>query len=458
MGRYGFRRKLRKKRWPRRRWFYHKRWWRWFPYQKYRYPRRIHTTVIKQKAKNLKWIHCRGWEPLGINGTYIESKTQIGHVVNNNWQCKTFENFDCSKRSGVNYVDFCGGWGSASFSLASLLVRASAGLCEFSDDFTQYDSVRFVSITLWGVPAPDLDWVLVGTTHFSVNTNELNNYKKYSNPIYLMLKPKRLFTPSLKRSRKRLFYPRKFYAGSQFTNELYDKQFFVNKTFFTYNWSYIDLELPVGTPQNDAFYASLSGLNYKNEWYKDKKGSWLDREEYSNSRHVSPDSTLFSQWSAFITTVFNKVVDFFQGNEVKQAPGAPPILKAPTLQEASFFYHVKFQAAGRTIPALRGGSVAEIPRPSNPCPGQQSNFECSGCLGAGDISSGGTISSEAFRRITKSDHSSEFSDTNTGEEEEEDEDSSYSRLSESEEEGAPTYETLNTYLRKLIESRTSGGQ
>lgn len=347
---------------------------------------------------------------------------------------------ECTSDGGASYVDFCGGWGSASFSLETLMYRANRGLAKFSDNITQYTSIKFVSIVIWGVPEPDLDWVLTGTTHFSNAKVELGNYKRYAQPLTMMLEPNRLFVPSYKRSNKRLFYKKKFYAGTQFTNELYDKYFFYNKPFFTYNWSNIDLELPVGVPQNDDFYTRLLGNSvYKNTWFKKKSENWLDRQEYTKPPQSLSDASVFSSWSAFFATVWESFKKNMFGTDVKQAPMQPPVLLAPKLQQASFFYNIKLQAAGRSIAGLHGGKASEIPKPECPC--KSTNTQCSAHLDPDEVGSTGTISSETFRRIVGTDNQDELSFTNI----------SSSGESSSEEEEEQIDETKYPLVRSLYE-------
>lgn len=450
MGRYGFRRYFPKKRWPYSRRFYHKRRWRRFPYYRYRYHGGKYSgyKLVRQKVHNPHIIRCRGWEPLGINGSYVESKEKSQHIVNNNWQSKAFENTDCKTRNGKNYIDFVGGWGTAQFTISGLLQRASLGLCQFSDDLTRFNAVRFKKIICWGVPLPNLDYVLYGSTHFSYSKDEQSkNFKKYGNPLTLMLKPGRLFVPSYKRSQKKLFWKRKFYAGSQFTDQLYDKKFFTEIPFFQYIWSFVDLINPIGAPQNDEFYKTVLSSKYENNWFTSTTGEWLDREKYNTTTNSGSAHNIFSNWSAFMTTVWNKFSDMFLGNKIRHAPMCPPIILSPDLECAGFFYNIQFQAAGRTITSLQGGSVAEIPQPGTTCP----NFGCRTCITREDLTPGGTISSPAFRRITSADQQDQLS--HTSEEEEEGEESETSEPPESEEERETAYETLYSYLQSYLQFR-----
>lgn len=385
---------------------------------------------------------------MGVNGSYVEAVSKGSHIINNNFECKCLKDLQCGTDSH-SWIDFAGGWGTASFSLQGLLWRAGRGLCEFSEDVTKYTSIRFCKLVIWGIPEPDLDWVLVGTTHFTHNKAELANFKRYAQPLKMMLKPDRLFVPSLKRSTKKLFYKKKYVAGTQFTNELYDKHFFQDKPFWTYIWSNIDLTLPVGVPKNDNFYSTLLGPGiYKNDWFKMKNENWLDRSEYDKPPTVV-DSTLPTTWSAFFDFAVNSVKSLFQTNAVKQAPMVPPVLFAPNLQQAGFFYNVLFQAGGRSVAAVTGGAASEIPRPSCPC-APKSGTQCSACIRDGDLSPGGTISSKAFRRIAEPDHQDELSFTTISEEEDSGEDSS---SEESEQDNETEYPTIRRVL-ELIKKRS----
>lgn len=446
MGYYGLR-SYRNRRYPPRRGRFHRRWWwrRFYP-KRHRYYRR-HSKVIRQHFYNAKYIYVRGWEPLGINGSYIEGQNKATHLTNNNWKCEALKGLDCkTERTNTSYVDLVGGWGKASFSIQGLLQRATMGLCDFSEDITQYTSARFVSITIWGVPVPDLDWVLFGQTHFTYDKQELKNLEHYANPIRLMMKKGRLFCPSLKRSQKRLFWRRKFKAGTQFTNEFYDKGFFYNKPFWTYIWSYLDLVLPSGVPNDDNFMKQvLVNANFKNEWYKEKDCAWTNRKQYQTQKPV--DGGLWNAWSAFISS--GSISEFAKkvfGNNVKHAPGAPPILPAFQLQQGSFFYNVKLQASGRSIAGLQGGSAAEIPPPGCKCPDSaQTGTQCSACLRSGEVGVNGTVSPETFRRIVGAHNQDQLSFTSISEEEE----TPGSTSSEEEEEqlDAPQH----TIVRRLVE-------
>lgn len=404
--------------------------------------------MIRQKLHHFRNIWVRGWEPLGVNGSYVANNQQGSHIVNNNYECTCLKELQCTSDSHANYVDFCGGWGAASFSLETLLYRARRGLAEFSDDITSFTSVRFAKIIIWGVPTANLDWVLVGSTHFANQKQELKNWKKYAQPLKMMLKPHRLFVPSRDRTRKKLFFKKKYYAGTQFTNEFYDKLFFYDKPFFNYIWSYVDLDLPVGVPQNDQFYTSLLGSNiYKNEWYKKKSENWLDREEYSKDGvKQGIDSSVFSSWSAFIQTAFNNLKTVMFGKSVKQGPMQPPVLLAPKLQQASFFYNIQLQAAGRSVAASAGGTASEIPIPKCPCQLLQADAQCSAHLEHSEVGPNGTISSETFGRIVGTDNQDELSLTSA-----EESDSSNTGESETEEIQEQADETQYPHLRRILE-------
>lgn len=370
--------------------------------------------MIRQRVSGrVTSIYVRGWEPLGINGTYTTSTTNIDHIVNNNWRATNARNLNCNTRTKKHYVEQVGGWGNFKFNLTDVMNRIHAGWAEASDSFEPYSDIRFDWIKVYGVPTKYLDWVYYGSTHFPVTGQQSDNRAHWGHPLHLMLQKGRVFVPSLFRSRRKLFWRKLFRASSQFTTSFWDKTYFKTVDFFYFIWSFVDLELPSGAPQDDKLMKAIFN-NYKNDWYKEKnKFKWLDRTKANKQQPETQDDisngwgfldTFWQSWSAFVEFSLSGVkstLDKWFGNEVKHSPMCPPILFSKELVQAQIFYQIKFSATGRTLQSINPGTTWEIREPygDDDCP-KQPTTECSACLDLREISPGGTISSPAFARIT----------------------------------------------------------
>lgn len=357
-------------------------------------------------------IYVRGWEPLGINGTYATSETDISHIVNNNWRAQNARKLQCSTRDSKHYVEQVGGWGNLKFNLNDILNRIQAGWAETSESFETFADIRFDWIRVYCVPTKYLDWVGVGTTHFPIDNKQNDNRAHWGHPLHLMLQKGRIFVPSLLRSQRKLFYGRKYKPSSQFTTSFFDKTYFKSVDFFYWLWSYVDLHLPSGAPQDDEFLKKVFVNKYKNNWFKDKTGAWRDRINFEKQNTNPTDDNwnqydnIWNNWSAFLKTTLSNLksyIDkFWPFTTVSHTPMCPPVLWTKELVQAQFFYHIKFSGTGRTIQSVNPGSAWEVREPQkyDKCP----DTGCTACLNESDISEGGTICPSAFARITSLDN------------------------------------------------------
>lgn len=344
---------------------------------------------------------------MGINGTYVEANKELSHLVNNNWRAENAKNLACSERTMKNYVQQVGGWGNLKFNLTDVMNRLHAGWAISSENFGKFSDIRFDWIDIYGVPTKYLDWVYYGSTHFPTTKEQTDNRAHWCHPLHLMLQKGRVFVPSLFRSRRKLFWHKRFYASSQFTNAFWDKTYFRTVDFFYILWSFVDLDLPSGAPQDDAFFKDILDNRYKNEWFKQTSCKWKDRVEFEKENNVNPSSFDFSSWSAFFTsavaTFKQNITRYFKNGNVSHTPMCPPVLYSKELCQAQFFYQIKFSATGRTIESVDPGSTWEIrvPQCSDVCPPKPS---CSACLNDSDLSEGGSILPPALARIVGAHH------------------------------------------------------
>lgn len=406
---------------------YRPRRWRWFPYCKRRIRRRY--SYVRQRHSKIYSIYVRGWEPLGINGSYITDRNDIGHAVNNQWRAQNAKSFSCQRRETGKYVDQIGGWGNFQLTMKDLFDRMQMGLAEASESFTPYSDFRFDWIRLYGVPTKWLDWVYVASSHFPIDNQQTDNRAHWLHPLHLMLQKNRTFVPSLWRSRRKLFYKKIVYPSSQMTSEFYDKTFFKNVPFLYFGWSYVDLNLPSGAPQNDQLMKKFfnTGKEYKNDWYKLKKSEWRDRIEFEKANTGGKDNdtqrtdNLLSNWSAFfkesVDQVTTTVKSFFFGNTVSHTPMCPPVLWSKELCQASLFYHIKFSATGRTLQPADPGTTTEIGVPRKDACDQA----CPTCLRDEDLTPSGTILPKSLARIVGTHNYDRLEDSRSGESSEEEE-------------------------------------
>lgn len=354
---------------------------------------------------------------------------------------------DCNV-SQKTYTDFVGGWGYASLTVKDFLTRCKLGYAQISESLDPYTDIRFEWIKVSCAPTKELDWVLVGYTHFDAKPERYQTYEQWNNGLHLMLHPGRIFVPALYRSQKKLFYSKKFYPSSQFTTEFYDKSWFTTAKVFQYQWSYIDMHVPVGYPKNEKM---LKAINYDNKWFKDTCMKWVNRKEYDKGNVEVPGEAETSGIGSFFGNIWDSVKSQFFKQSPQQTPFNPPIYRTIRLNQAFFFYKIKLNVTGKSMMAQRVGSLPDIAPAPTECPSGKcpDSAECA----TSDLDSDGFIKEDSLRRIIGTNFRNQLSDTEEASQESSPFEEYSEEVTESEDPGATVHTNLPRYFRLIQKAK-----
>lgn len=417
---------------------YYPRRWHWYPRRAWRPRHRLRRQVIRTKRpKKTYTVYIRGYEPLGVIGSYVDFGNAKAHwVVNNHWKASIFENY-LDKSKTAQYKDFVGGWGNAQWTLDGLLSRIRKGFAEISMNISSFTSCKLVNITLYGIPLRDHEWVLTGQTHFSSDEKDYKNIQYWVHPLHLMLTPGRLYVPTFQKKQK-TFWKRKFYPPYEMSSEWFDKHYFDTVLLFKYQWSVVELRNVMGFPEDAENYKDIVD---NTEWFKQTTD---DKWKHSCFDKTANDqgNTIWNQIkSAFFGNVWTSLKSLYSGKKTRNSPMFPPFYLNTAYETAGFFYRVKLLFTGHSFQTTTPGDVIEVANPN--CAG---GANTSADLNSSDISEGGTISPRAFRRIIGADihHRMESSEQEETTEEEE-------------EKGDPIYARICRHLEEIYRNATPGG-
>lgn len=409
-----------------RRWFWHsKRSWR----PRYSYYRRRRQVLSVKKPRKTYSVYVRGYEPLGCVGSSFDFAAPQAHwVVNNHWPSAFFSNLLDDK--DAKYSDFVGGWGEATWTLDGILKRIRKGWAEISMNIDSFIYCKLVSITIYGIPLRDHEWVLTGQTHFSTDIKDYQNIKYWIHPLHLMLTPGRLYVPTYIKKQK-TFWRRRFKPPPSMANEWFDKHYFDIVNLFKYQWSIVELQNPVGYPEDAENYKDIVD---NSTWFKKETNSkW--KNTCFDKQWTEPGNT--DLWSLlakdFFKNVWTTLKQKMFNQKTKASPFFPPFYTKKSYECPGFFYKIKFLFGGHSFQVQDPGDVTEVQKPA-PC----TQLNCSADINSSDISDGGTISNSAFRRIVGADNEDRMEDTEETTQE-----------TEEEEECNSIYSCIRRYIEKI---------
>nr|QYD02110.1 ORF1 [Torque teno felis virus] len=365
-----------RRRWPRRR---RRRYWRKPRRFKRRYfRRRLHRTVRHRRVyENIpsrhRYIYVRGWEPLG-NLCHSDKPTSEATPYNS-----------LEDSSGVWH----GTWGKHFFTVGNLLLRAASYWNQWSDDWSSYDYVQFLSGKIMIVPDSSASWMINFDPY--LQTNKLVGNK----------------------SGEDLWIHPGIMLNTPHTHIIYPQTLFQRKKYYK-----IKIVAPPGWKGYQRFPDAMGYILTHWAW------TWFDiRDAFIESgNRSSNDFCPVAPWWAS-NGMFNKWVNRskYQDCSQTQSPsnkGWGPFLPCSVSQkfpETSlfFFYKLKFKFAGNSIwrPLPRNykndGMVPTPGGPTDPAETQSNNKKRprhTDDIWSEDLDSDGILTDRALKRITRPDY------------------------------------------------------
>lgn len=306
-------------------------------------------------------------------------------------------------KSDAKFGDFCGGWGSASFTLASLVQRARAGMARFSEKIEGYPWIKWLGATVYLVPNNEVDYLFSWDSHRPPTQEEKAKEERWCHPGVLLNLPWTRTVESIRRTKcckwKRIrIKPPPLFEG------WYDKEQFAKYILGSYLWTTIDMSNPMGLAPvantGKIVTEGATGLLFENKWFTEcaKNGqfatrpTWIDRTTYD---------TQFLKSETDITEWLNWQLKGEVPNKPKFGPFCPPVLPTQDPQTLWIKYTFRFKVGGASFQNFFPNyPISEVEAPPGPCTG-----DCTACIRSEDLDSTGILKDGALRRITKPDHS-----------------------------------------------------
>lgn len=403
-----------KKKWKRWRKWTPKRYWRHRHYRRrwHRRPRR--TRPVRQpQPRPQKTLRIYGWEPLGYCGTVVTrvetGEFKVSHAIKSNNEVTGLSDLlqsDNKNRcaTGTNTTEtfkkFAGGYGTASFSLKTLYDRANKGLCEFSEDMTDYTHIKWVDFTAYLVPTKTISWLCYFETHFTNNQADYKNKMKWAHPFHLLMKRGAKLVQSLDRYNRGKWKKIKKKPSPELCYRWYDKETIYTFLLVSYVWSVIDLKNPFGPPGGDIITDLSAQMYWKNEWMSAKGPEYYDRKTY-DKEFLDADTSSNDWWKKWLRETIPNVYKTKKG---RYSPFCPPMIEGD-LEGFYFLYYFKFKMGGKAfdsaIPGDPTHEVKQLPKCFGP-PDQSGT--CNACIRPGDLDSSGFIKSKKFRSLVGADY------------------------------------------------------
>lgn len=305
----------------------------------------------------------------------------------------------CTKLPDVTqtYKKFAGGYGTASFSLKTLMDRANRGLCEFSQSTTDWTHMKWIKATAYLVPTKTISWLIHFENHFTNAEKDYKNKKKWMHPLHLLLMRRAKLVQALNR------YPRGKWKkvvkrpSPELCYRWYDKETFYNFLLLSYTWSTIVLDNPFLAPGADIVTDYGDKMFWKNEWMKSKGLEFYDRNTWDKDFLNDNQEDWWKQW----------LTPFWPRQITKKGRGSPfcPTVINSDLEGFYFFYYFKFKLGGKPFDSAEPGDpaheVKQLPGCFDP---PDINGTCHTCLKPRDLDEWGFIKPRKFRAITSSDN------------------------------------------------------
>lgn len=344
------------------------------------------VAVRQTLPQRRKWIHVRGWEPLGNVCTQTTAKMRASPY------CDLERGGDCTTQG-----QWQGTWGYHYHTMQNLLLRAKARWCRFSGDWESHDYMKFCGGWLYIPQNQDLSFIFnVDTywlaTHLSKDNPSSGPAKTaeetWVHPGYMLHAPHSHLILSRRLSHHAKFYKIKIKVPASW--ESYTPiQGSIDWILWFWYWTWWDPERTFFNPCEDETGSSCNA----NPWWG-KSDDWVDRSKYNPLCNGGGNC-----WGPFLPS--------------KQCSG--------NSSSFWFFYKLKFKVGGESIwapvpriPSEQGyipsapskgssgkiqphpGNIGRYPRPWTPA----DIFPC-------EISDGFFINDEAMERIIGGDTTGE---------------------------------------------------
>lgn len=314
---------------------------------------------------------------------------------------KTGQTDQCTTKNEA-LSKFAGGWGTAQFSLTTLLDRARCGLCFFNENMNQFTHMKFTGATFYAVPAPNISWLLHFDNHFTNEEQDYKLIKTWCHPLHLLLKRKTIILQSLERYQRGKWKKYKLKPSPELCYRWYDKETFAKFLLASYRWTTVDFRNPFGPPGADLLDQQQQDIFWKNEWTKQTDPKWLNRLDWDKDFVGDNNAGGTNSWTDGLA---KKFIYWLAGKTWTKkgaySPFCPPIIDGP-LNAFYFFYYFHFKLAGRTfdnpLPGDPNHEVNPIPKCTDFNPRKSL---CRYCISPKDLDKHGFIKRKRFKRLTR---------------------------------------------------------